>query len=97
MKEKEHQLSEEDLDRIVEMGWEDRTPFDAIEKQFGLKEQEVIRIMRRQMTEKSFKRWRKRVQGRATKHVQKRALSIDRFRSRMQRTISKNRPSKPRR
>jgi len=96
MKEKEkNSLSSADLDRIVEMGWEDRTPFEAIEEQFGVTEQEVIRIMRRELTARSFKRWRARVQGRRTKHAQKRRSGVDRFRSRMQRTISKNRPSKP--
>ncbi len=96
MEEKEKKpLSGADVDRIVEMGWEDRTPFEAIEEQFGVSEQEVVRIMRREMTPKSFKRWRARVQGRKTKHARKRGGGVDRFRSRMQRTISKNRPSKP--
>ncbi len=65
------ELTTADIDRIIEMGWEDRTPFDAIKLQFGLKEQEVITIMRRNMKPNSFKLWRKRVQGRKTKHTKK--------------------------
>ena len=68
-----------DIDRIIEMGWEDRTPFEAIEYQFGLKEKEVIKIMRKHLKIKSFKAWRKRVSGRKTKHMQ--FLSSDRFKS----------------
>ncbi len=68
-----------DIDRIIEMGWEDRTPFEAIEYQFGLKEKEVIRIMRKHLKIKSFKVWRKRVSGRKTKHMQ--FLPSDRFKS----------------
>ena len=56
-------LTPREIDRIIEMGWEDRTPFDAITLQFGLKEQEVITLMRRNMKPSSFKLWRKRVQG----------------------------------
>jgi uncharacterized protein (TIGR03643 family) len=56
------------LDRIIEMAWEDRTPFEAIEFQFGLKENDVRKIMRTHLSESSFKMWRKRVKGRKTKH-----------------------------
>lgn len=56
--------------RIVEMAWEDRTPFEAIEEQFGLKEADVIRLMRRELKPSSFKLWRQRVKGRKTKHLQ---------------------------
>ena len=56
------------IDRIIEMAWEDRTPFDAIEKQFGLKENDVRKIMRRELKPASFKLWRERVKGRKTKH-----------------------------
>ena len=66
------ELSPETIDRVIEMAWEDRTPFEAIETQFGLNEQEVIAVMRRYMKESSFKMWRKRVSGRDTKHLQKR-------------------------
>ena len=58
----------EDIDRIIEMAWEDRTPFEAIEFQFGLKENDVRKIMRTHMKESSFKMWRERVKGRKTKH-----------------------------
>ena len=57
-----------DINRIIEMAWEDRTTFDSIKDQFGLKEQEVIKIMRKNMKRSSFKMWRKRVSGRKTKH-----------------------------
>ena len=62
------------IDRIIEMAWEDRTPFEAITFQFGLTEKEVIQLMRREMKSKSFAMWRKRVQGRKTKHIKLRAL-----------------------
>lgn len=88
------ELTARDVDRIVEMGWEDRTPFDAIKLQFGLKEQEVITIMRRNMKPSSFKLWRKRVQGRKTKHVKKRSEEVDRFKCSRQRGISNNKVSK---
>lgn len=88
------ELTPQDIDRIIEMGWEDRTPFDAITLQFGLKEQEVITIMRRNMKPSSFKLWRKRVQGRKTKHVKKRSEEIDRFKCSRQRSISNNKVSK---
>ena len=74
-------LTEQDIDRIIEMAWEDRTPFEAIQFQFGLKEQEVIELMRREMKASSFRMWRKRVQGRSTKHAQKRPDGIKRFKS----------------
>ena len=61
-------LSDVDKDRIIEMAWEDRTPFEAIEYQFGLKENDVRQIMRTSLKESSFKMWRKRVNGRKTKH-----------------------------
>lgn len=61
-------LTDRDIDRIIEMAWEDRTPFEAIEFQFGLKENEVRKLMRSEMKESSFKMWRERVKGRKTKH-----------------------------
>lgn len=61
-------MTEEEIDRIIEMAWEDRTPFDSIEFQFGLKENEVRKLMRENLKESSFKLWRKRVKGRKTKH-----------------------------
>tara|TARA_Y100001934_G_C12192433_1_gene697091 strand:- start:523 stop:777 length:255 start_codon:yes stop_codon:yes gene_type:complete len=80
-------LNTEAIDRIIEMAWEDRTPFEAIEFQFGLNEAEVIALMRREMKASSFKMWRKRVQGRSTKHSQKRSSKIQRFRSSNQNKI----------
>jgi uncharacterized protein (TIGR03643 family) len=68
-------------DRIIEMAWEDRTPFSAIEVQFGLKEKDVIKLMRREMKPSSFKMWRKRVSGRNTKHRAKRGFIEGRFKS----------------
>ena len=62
-------FSPDQIDRIIEMAWEDRTPFEAIEFQFGIKENEVRQIMRKHMKESSFKMWRKRVKGRKTKHT----------------------------
>lgn len=88
------ELSLRDIDRIIEMGWEDRTPFDAISMQFGLKEQEVITIMRNNMKPNSFKLWRKRVQGRKTKHLKKRDEEVGRFKCSRQRGISNNKVSK---
>lgn len=87
-------LTEIEIDRIIEMGWEDRTPFDAIMIQFGLKEQEVITIMRNNMKPNSFKLWRKRVQGRKTKHLKKRDEEVGRFKCSRQRGISNNKLSK---
>ncbi|TVP47914.1 MAG: TIGR03643 family protein [Mongoliibacter sp.] len=91
---KSKELNQVEIDRIVEMAWEDRTPFDAIEAQFGVSEKEVIKLMRREMKESSFKMWRKRVQGRATKHASKAPKEMDTFKSRMQRNISMNKISK---
>ena len=88
------QLTQIETDRIVEMAWEDRTTFDAIQEQFGISEQEVIEIMRHEMKPSSFRMWRKRVQGRATKHEALRRNGIDRFKSRMQKTISMNKMAK---
>lgn len=72
------------VDRVVEMAWEDRTPFAAIETQFGLKEKEVIALMRQEMKHSSFKMWRKRVTGRKTKHLAKRDFLAGRFRCKEQ-------------
>lgn len=74
-------LESEAIDRIVEMAWEDRTPFEAITLQFGLQEPQVIELMRQQMQESSFKMWRKRVSGRKTKHLKQRDFLSGRFRS----------------
>ncbi len=90
----EQHFTERELDRIIEMAWEDRTTFEAIEFQFGLKEEDVINIMRRQMKPSSFKMWRKRVQGRSTKHQKLRSNIKGRFKSTRQRNISGNKISK---
>ncbi|MCH2200245.1 MAG: TIGR03643 family protein [Flavobacteriales bacterium] len=87
-------LSEEDIDRIIEMAWEDRTTFDAIEMQFGLKEAEVINLMRRQLKPSSWRLWRARVQGRNTKHSKKRTFTEGRHKCSRQRHISGNKISK---
>jgi uncharacterized protein (TIGR03643 family) len=87
-------ISAENLDRIIEMAWEDRTPFDAIKFQFGISEEGVIELMRRNMKTSSFKMWRKRVHGRATKHLKNRSAEVDRFHCSRQRQISNNKISK---
>jgi len=74
-------LDAETINRVIEMAWEDRTPFEAIEFQFGLSEPQVIAIMRKEMKASSFRMWRKRVSGRQTKHLRKRGFESGRFRS----------------
>lgn len=64
------------LSRIIEMAWEDRTPFEAIQREFGLNESAVIRLMRQNMKLSSFKLWRERVTGRKTKHLQLRSPDV---------------------
>jgi uncharacterized protein (TIGR03643 family) len=77
------------------MAWEDRTPFEAIEIQFGLAEAEVIKLMRGQLKRKSFDLWRKRVNsGVSQKHLMKRSAEITRFKCTLQRQISLNKISK---
>jgi uncharacterized protein (TIGR03643 family) len=89
------QFTERELDRIIEMAWEDRTPFEAILFQFGLPEKEVIKVMRGNLKESSFKRWRKRVNsGVSQKHLKKRNSDITRFKCSRQRAISGNKISK---
>ena len=89
-------LTAAETDRIIEMAWEDRTPFEAIAIQFGLPEKKVIAIMRAELRPGSFRRWRKRVQGRRTKHLKLGNPNTNRFRSSRQRDISGNRISKRR-
>jgi len=74
-------LSDADISRIIEMAWEDRTPFDAIKSQFNLSNDEVVKIMRNNLKEKSFNLWRKRVRGRKTKHSKLRNFKIGRHHS----------------
>ena len=71
-----NQFSEEDLSRIIEMAWEDRTPFEAIQTEFRLNEAALIRLMRQNMKPSSFKMWRERVTGRKTKHLQLRSPDV---------------------
>ena len=87
-------LTEQNIDRIIEMAWEDRTPFEAIKFQFKLSEQDVITLMRRQMKPSSFKMWRQRVQGRATKHQKLRSFESGRFKCSRQKQITHNSISK---
>ncbi len=87
-------LTEQQIDRIIEMAWEDRTPFEAILAQFGLPESEVIKLMRREMKPSSWRMWRARVQGRATKHQAKSAVDDARFKSTAQRPITFNKIAK---
>jgi uncharacterized protein (TIGR03643 family) len=87
-------LSTEDIDRVIEMAWEDRTPFEAIKFQFDLTEKDVIDLMRREMKLSSFKMWRKRVQGRATKHQKLRVFEKGRFKCSRQKQITHNSISK---
>ncbi|MBN8822930.1 MULTISPECIES: TIGR03643 family protein [unclassified Spirosoma] len=94
MKPQSHKLSEDDLDRLIEMAWEDRTPFDAIEAQFGLPESVVIKLMREHLKPASWRRWRARVQGRSTKHAALSAGVGQRFKSDQQRSVTHNRISK---
>ncbi len=74
-------FSPEDLDRIIMMAWEDRTPFEAIYAQFGLTENQVIQLMRQIQPQKTFKRWRMRASGRKTKHSKLRPENVNRFKS----------------
>lgn len=82
------------IDRIIEMAWEDRTPFDAIQFQFGLAEADVKVLMKRELKFSSYKLWRERVENCKTKHLAKRAVGIDRFKCNLQRGISNNKISK---
>jgi uncharacterized protein (TIGR03643 family) len=88
------EFSIKDIDRIIEMAWEDRTSFEAIELQFGLKEKDVIVLMRQQMKSSSFKMWRKRTNGRVTKHQQLRTEDVTRFKCSRQKSITMNKISK---
>lgn len=71
-------LTDDEESRIIEMAWEDRTPFEAIEHQFGLREAEVIKLMRRCLKPGSFRLWRTRVSGRSTKHLKLRSPNVSR-------------------
>lgn len=83
-----------DLDRIIEMAWEDRTPFDAIQAQFGFGESEVKALMKEQLRTGSYILWRKRVEACKTKHAKRREEGITRFKCNRQRSISNNKIAK---
>ena len=87
-------LTSEQIDRIIEMAWEDRTPFDAIKFQFDLSEDDVKRLMKKELKFSSYKLWRERVENCSTKHLAKRNNGINRFKSNRQRQISNNKISK---
>ncbi len=88
-------MDAKDIDRIIEMAWEDRTPFEAIKSQFGFTEANVIALMRKELKRSSFNLWRKRVNsGVSQKHAYKRNPDIERFKCSLQRTISLNKISK---
>ena len=87
-------LSLFEIDRIIEMAWEDRTPFEAIAFQFGLSEKEVVKLMRIHSKKSSFALWRKRMNGRTTKHGALRDMAIVRFKCSRQKTIAQNKISK---
>ena len=88
-------MEQKDIDRIIEMAWEDRTPFEAIKFQFGFSEADVIALMRRELKRSSFNLWRKRVNsGISQKHVQKRNAAMARFKCKLQKNISMNKISK---
>ncbi len=88
-------MEQKDMDRIIEMAWEDRTPFEAINIQFGFTEADVITLMRRELKRSSFNLWRKRVHsGISQKHAEIRNAEINRFKCSRQKNISKNKISK---
>jgi uncharacterized protein (TIGR03643 family) len=74
-------LDEADVSRVIEMAWEDRTPFEAIEAQFGLNQDGVIKLMRSHLKLSSFKLWRERTHGQTTKHVKLRSTEVTRHKA----------------
>lgn len=90
-----YMLKDSDIDRIIEMAWEDRTPFEAIEYQFGYSEAQTIQLMRKELKRSSFNLWRKRVNsGVSQKHLKKRDSQIQRFKCTRQKAISNNKIAK---
>ncbi len=87
-------LKEEEIDRIIAMAWEDRTPFEAIKMQFGLSEDQVVEVMRKNLKDSSWRRWRERVNGRKTKFSKLRETEVNRFKCSRQRSITGNKISK---
>ncbi|WP_445458473.1 TIGR03643 family protein [Flavobacterium sp. HNIBRBA15423] len=90
----DHSLTAEQIDRVIEMAWEDRTPFEAISFQFGISEMETKIIMRKKLKRSSYELWRKRVTNRKTKHEKLRSFSEGRFKCKLQRQITNNKISK---
>ncbi len=89
------EFNQVETDRIIEMAWEDRTPFEAIKMQFGISESEVINLMRRNLKPSSWRLWRKRVNsGVSSKHLKKRSNEITRFKCSLQKQITLNKISK---
>jgi len=87
-------MSPEIIDRIIEMAWEDRTPFDAIQAQFQMNESEVRALMRKELKRSSYILWRKRVENSSLKHLKKRIDGVTTFKANAQRHISLNKLSK---
>ena len=87
-------LKPDEIDRIIEMPWEDHTPYEATRHQFSVSEAEVILLMRKELKPSSFRNWRKRVQGRKTKHAKLRGFDKGRFKCSRQKNISSNKISK---
>ena len=87
-------FTEIEIDRIIQMAWEDRTSFEAIHFQFGLTEAQVIDFMRQHSLPSSFRMWRKRMNGRVTKHHQRMGEGPERFKCNRQRSINNNKISK---
>ena len=73
-------IAKHDISRIIEMAWEDRTPFEAIHEDYGLSGKDVIKLMRSELKASSFRMWRERVNARKTKHLSKRSFTVGRFR-----------------
>ncbi len=86
----EYEISNNEVNRIIEMAWEDRTPFEAIEIQFGLKENEVIQIMKKNLKNSSYVLWRKRVKSRPMKHLLKSMIATTRFQAKIHNKLYKN-------
>ena len=86
---KEKAFTQEDLNRIIEMGWEDRTAFEAIEAQFGINQDGVIKIMRANLKRNSFKLWRERTHGQTTKHLKLRSEDVTRHQSRQHNKVNR--------
>lgn len=87
-------LNEDEIDRVIAMAWEDRTPFEAIKLQFNLSEDHVVELMRKNLKDSSWRRWRERVNGRRTKFAKLREEEVCRFKCSRQRSISGNKIGK---